>query len=533
MELEELDQSHIVYLAASLSLEVAFLCRFAYVAYKHRKSIAEWLQSCRLSKIMSSHRSRRDRRIQEGISQHRLSVAQSMLNYLIIVMLTAITTVQLNLVLTRTLWLSLGQLWLVLALTVLLLLCKTFPLLQTWSLDVFYLVFCGLCVGYVSKELAPPSTYVRFSLVSLAFLRLPAVVFATRTPVVVAGNLATLLHAFWRVSNEDFTAPHDTALTGNFALRIELMCFTHLMGFFMIMGRIMRQKVELELERGNVATQLSAASSLLSLTCDAVIELDSDLRLTSHSAQLASVMLNSGTTSLEGQSFLSFMPPEEAHRAQELLTGDAASHATVTANVFHTRLWDCFSSKICTEVFQVRYNKMDGETYNLLGLREFTDVKSLAGKRASFSLEESESDQATGLPAPSGRKFGSIESVYSFQSVASSSVEESEPEPKMFLEVDAEGMMVHAASAPLTSLAGMALSEVFPSPHTALLFAQLKHSDASSRVLNFKDLPIACAMPCTRISGSMRATKNRYGHVHLLMAFAFAESDRIFSKTAL
>lgn len=37
--------------------------------------------------------------------------------------------------------------------------------------------------------------------------------------------------------------------------------------------------------------------------------------------------------------------------------------------------------------------------------------------------------------------------------------------------------MVHAASAPLTSLAGMALSEVFPSPHTALLFAQLKHSE--------------------------------------------------------
>ena len=37
-------------------------------------------------------------------------------------------------------------------------------------------------------------------------------------------------------------------------------------------------------------------------------------------------------------------PACQAHRAQELLTGGAASHATVTANVFHTRLWDCYLS---------------------------------------------------------------------------------------------------------------------------------------------------------------------------------------------
>lgn len=61
-----------------------------------------------------------------------------------------------------------------------------------------------------------------------------------------------------------------------------------------IMSSILHEKSELELERGNVASQLSAASSLLRLTCDAVIELDNDLRLTEDSPELAYMLMTLG-----------------------------------------------------------------------------------------------------------------------------------------------------------------------------------------------------------------------------------------------
>lgn len=57
------------------------------------------------------------------------------------------------------------------------------------------------------------------------------------------------------------------------------------------MNNILQFKAELRVESGNVATQLSAASSLLRLTCDAVIELDNELRLIEDSPELACMLL--------------------------------------------------------------------------------------------------------------------------------------------------------------------------------------------------------------------------------------------------
>eukprot|EP00913_Durusdinium_trenchii_P019265 g18107.t1 len=47
----------------------------------------------------------------------------------------------------------------------------------------------------------------------------------------------------------------------------------------------------------------------------------------------------------------------------------------ITAHAFHTRLVDSYNGKICTEVFQVRYTKLDGQKYYLLGLRDFTEPR--------------------------------------------------------------------------------------------------------------------------------------------------------------
>jgi len=63
----------------------------------------------------------------------------------------------------------------------------------------------------------------------------------------------------------------------------------------------------------SVAEELSAAGSLLRVTCDAVIELDPKLCLTNHSPELSAMLLRDrpGST-LRGKSFLELMPPEEA-----------------------------------------------------------------------------------------------------------------------------------------------------------------------------------------------------------------------------
>ncbi|CAK8996168.1 Copia protein [Durusdinium trenchii] len=72
---------------------------------------------------------------------------------------------------------------------------------------------------------------------------------------------------------------------------MELLSGLGVLGFAWIMNNILQFKAELRVESGNVATQLSAASSLLRLTCDAVIELDNELRLIEDSPELACMLL--------------------------------------------------------------------------------------------------------------------------------------------------------------------------------------------------------------------------------------------------
>ena len=42
---------------------------------------------------------------------------------------------------------------------------------------------------------------------------------------------------------------------------------------------------------------------------------------------------------------------------------------SITARAFHTRLVDSYNTKICMEVFQVKYSKLDGSNLSKLGFR--------------------------------------------------------------------------------------------------------------------------------------------------------------------
>lgn len=139
---------------------------------------------------------------------------------------------------------------------------------------------------------------------------MPTVLLASRISVVVACNVLALLNISLRVSFEDLNAP-ELRMSAAIALGVEVMSFFGVISFGIFMNSLVRQRVESQLALDNMAEQLSAASSLLRLTCDAVIELDGKQRLTRHSPELATMLLidRPGAT-LEGRSLMEFMPPE-------------------------------------------------------------------------------------------------------------------------------------------------------------------------------------------------------------------------------
>ena len=102
-------------------------------------------------------------------------------------------------------------------------------------------------------------------------------------------------------------------------------------------------------------------------------------------------------TTLKAKCFTDFMQPVDAGRAIEILGASsnrsAFSTQEITAHAFHTRLVDSCSSKLCAEVFQVKYSKLDGKSYHLLGIRDFTDIKSLAGPNAVDAFTEGQEDR--------------------------------------------------------------------------------------------------------------------------------------------
>jgi len=345
-----------------------------------------------------------------------------------------------------------------------------------------------------------------------------------------------LFNVVVRALTEDFVGSE----TGSIVCALEVMSFCGVVTFAVFMNSMIRQRVETQVHCDSVAEELSAAGSLLRVTCDAVIELDPKLCLTNHSPELSAMLLRDrpGST-LRGKSFLELMPPEEVMRARDFLTKKLSRVSTekslipqISAEAFHTRLVDSASSRIRVEVFQVKFEKGDGKTHSLLGLRDFTDVAAISAPdspdapvdspRGSFLLgtgdEQLEEEMMTKMRSNMTSIRSSVNSNSSREEVWSSQT--------LLLDLDMEGMVVHAASASLNSWIGLSVHEVFPSLHTTLLFQRLcrdvQENEERNYALAFQELPVKG----TKITGTMRPTKNRFGQIHVVLAFLRRTADR-------
>ncbi|CAE7901220.1 unnamed protein product, partial [Symbiodinium sp. KB8] len=160
--------------------------------------------------------------------------------------------------------------------------------------------------------------------------------------------------------------------------------------------------------------------------------------------------------SFEGTKFQDLVATswEAREAALQLNRGDEAEEPI--AQSFHTRLVDSCSSKFRTEVFHVKYCKLDGQTSHLVGLRDFTDQSSL---RREPPAEVPVRDNSSNALVRDN-------SAPDFSSRGSATEEMSN---MVLLSLDVEHMSVEAASAPATSLVGMDLVTLFPGPGAELL----------------------------------------------------------------
>jgi len=524
-----MEPSQIAYLVTSFLLQIAVFTSIL----KHRAAVLVLLQRGLRWTRDCAPRTDKDKKVSEGVQQFRCWVADRMLTYLLSIFFIAVSSVQFNIIRNTTHWISDGQMWVLLAALLGCVIGKQIRL-DSQRLDVLYLYFSLLSVAYVSEFVTSAEDFAYFSMTATVFLRLPALFFGPRLPMVLLGNLLSVLHASWRVLSEDFPEPCTEAGQDRFAIRQEVLMFFNLASFSWIMSGILHEKAELELERGNVASQLSAASSLLRLTCDAVIELDNDLRMTEDSPELAYMLMRSGPgATLKGANFLDFMVPDDALRVQDILGSEARPSDSslaispgrqIMARAFHTRFIDSYNTKICMEVFQVRYSKLDDQKCYLLGLRDFTDVKPLAGDHSGTADSLLEMDfslaASPGVAPDMDASFNLGRSESSSDAVVHAG---SKTTKEIYLDIEMEGLLIHSASSPLTHLVGKSLREVFPSPHTSLLMQSL-HTEATSargsvgRVLQYKDLPLT-GIESGIVSGSMQLTKNRFDQIHVLMVF--------------
>eukprot|EP00439_Symbiodinium_sp_Y106_P079311 s2417_g17.t15 len=411
----------------------------------------------------------------EKLTQLRLRMARTYARVLAAMCLVFVLSIQRNLILGGLRWMTAPFAWLVLGIFALLVVIQLHPsILSAATLNFWYVVGTTVvAIGYWPAFL-PAEHLSTVSVVALVLYRLPSAMVAPQLALIVVGNLTLPCVVFARTIIEAYEF-NRRGLGVSFTIHVEVTCSLMAITVSVILRSALRHIAEQYVRSTKAATELNAASALLQLTCDAVVELDADLRIsTENSQELAGILLRSNSGSnLAGVSFTDFVTAAEKDRAAEVLNS-RLPHATggldpevqtVSAQAFHTRLVDSCSSKFRTEVFQVSYRKLDGGICHLIGLRDFTDQSCLAGQAVDAIEDPMTSASASQSWAPS-----------SSDSMRSSPFDIEEglpgqqfPQPPekarsrwVLLELDIPSMQIYGASAPIGWLAGRQLANIFP-----------------------------------------------------------------------
>jgi len=438
--------------------------------------------------------------------------------------LSSLLSIQYNILLGRARWMFAATTWTNVVVFGCLTLYVIFPKsLRKSTINIFYVCGMALAAAYLSPWHTPADQLLDFALIMFVFFRLPAVILCTKTSLVFLCNMTFVVITAYRATHEEM-ATEGAFGSSYFVLWMELSTCVIALACHIGFQSTLQRKAELKLRGADAEKQFDAASTLLGLCCDAVVELDSDFCLLSHSKALAALLLRSNN--LAGSCFFDLLCGTDRERAMEHLRNFGGQG--VMAHAFHTHILDSCATKLSAEVFQVKYNKTDGQVCHLVGLREFSDahlpdtrkrgdsdqsdyvmIDALESLRSEVDLEKGadgndETDEHAEIETMStGDNFANIPT-----------------KTKAFLVIDLDDMKVSAASAPVDQCVGMPLMQLF-SQHMIQLLKQL-HSEAKkleesghalrSTNFSFAGMPVYWTPTnIDRISGSIHMLQTKTG----------------------
>eukprot|EP00438_Fugacium_kawagutii_P005756 Skav227244 [mRNA] locus=scaffold2789:202965:208406:+ [translate_table: standard] len=426
-------------------------------------------------------------------------------------------------------------------------------MLTTRNLDIWSAVLQLLVLAFVSP-LATSADEVLYSALALfTAICIPASAFSTSTSMILLVNILFMLLSLVRIriEVEDFEAGARCS-----QLRLSAVQKVFSSSFFYLESKS--------------NSQLSATMALLNLTCDAVVELDGDLRLQCHSSRLCALLLRNRPATLEGTKLTDFVAPYDSERVTDILQKQGTeSGGDASAYAFRTHLVDSCASKIRTEVFQVKYATASGEKCHIIGLRQgdCTDLEPLAAENATASASELRMPPFIRRVDSGGRQLSELSQGVSeayhaidveSNPVMSRSISESRgppgereraseaerPErPKIrhkdhkdaFLEIDVEEELIKSATAPFSELAGKKLSEVSFSNFAlqtchrlcrdARTFAAKSTSDTANwtpscvpdQIASFDSMPLLTAPRMVEATGVMKVCCTDLGSLRVII----------------
>lgn len=486
--------------------------------------------------------------------------------YFLFVINLSIASLLANIILGRPRWMNTSGGWVALASELLMLIflcCPEFS--NKLSLNFHYLIFQCIVAWYLSSWGGDGEDVALRSMLAFAFVSIPGVGIPTQRCAVFLSQGALMGLIAYRSYTEDL-APACVDIS---SLLVAERTLAFVNGSFIVIATVafsifealMRYQVVSNIRQKNSKTQLSAASSLLDLTCDAVVELDQCLQMKSHCMKLSAMLLRTGTT-LEGLAFCDLLGPD-SERVNQLLRAHgedkASPSAATTAHVFQTHLVDSSGNRFCIEVFQVKYTLTDGQKCHTLGLRSLEDQEALVRRMVSDSAYratvaesfKSDNSQAKDEISPLSRRLSmsskSSKSSHSSRSSRSHSLSpEIRPTPKAtaspkgqvetqkdsFLDIDVANQLVNAATAPFSFLAGTEISFIF-SPYTVALLekvceeerravemanSSMEH-DLPNRVVFFSQMPFYVQQLVLEINGKMKVSRTKTGAYHVIICF--------------
>ncbi|CAE7947763.1 unnamed protein product [Symbiodinium sp. KB8] len=123
-----------------------------------------------------------------------------------------------------------------------------------------------------------------------------------------------------------------------------------------------------------LTVERNAISSLLLGLCDAVVEVDENLKLTQDGRQLSTMLLHCrgvAAQQLAGSDLLAFFHPDDRAHVQQSLCGSPDDTQT---RVFNARMLDGLSNHVEVELFHINMENQEGQKCYLVGMREFQDL---------------------------------------------------------------------------------------------------------------------------------------------------------------